>query len=190
MLAEVAVEQAAVLATSRISARETDWHREFSASFKQEVSHDSEQEFEKVKRTVPAPRGRKRYGKDKLRTWFFKYINAGNKEDGTVVFREFLTALRKFPRLQEALCEAGDVHFGFEDQLQHSKLANEGLLALTAQERRETLSKERMRAKQLFERICGDSSGGNTMQWHSFYRFFVKRGLVLPKTNRQSSRGR
>jgi len=173
------VEQVAASATTKHLTRDTDLQSSSSIGSKQEYSHDSEDEFDMLRKTVPAGRGRKRYRKDKLRTWFFNSINAGSKEDGNVIFREFLTALRKFPQLQQALCEAGDVHFGPEDQLQHAKLAREGLLALPVQERCEALHKERMRVKELFERICGDSSGGTTMQWPTFYKFFLRRGLVV-----------
>jgi len=122
--------------------------------------------------------GRPKYDTARLRAWFEDVV-LGGSDGGRVLFWEFMAALRRCPALQTALCEFAGVRFDEGERRQHARLGVRGPLALSVENRAEALRKERSRAKELFELICGKSSGGSAMDWPAFYGFFLQRGLVL-----------
>jgi len=118
-------------------------------------------------------RGSPKYTTETLKLWFDGVFG------GQVLFREFLAALRSCPLLQALLCDLAGVYFGELERKEHARLFELGGLALPVERRAEVLRLERERAKALFELVCGQCTGGATMDWSAFHHFFSSRGLVL-----------
>mmetsp|Transcript_1951 Transcript_1951/g.2131 ORF Transcript_1951/g.2131 Transcript_1951/m.2131 type:complete len:292 (-) Transcript_1951:179-1054(-) len=108
-------------------------------------------------------------------SWFTDAIDI--KGNGSVHFREFLSALRQHPELQAALAEAAGVHFDEDEQRVHSKLRLTGPLALSVDERTDVLLKERGRVKEIFAVMC--EGLGDDLTLEGFLSFFDERGMTL-----------
>eukprot|EP00931_Biecheleriopsis_adriatica_P080938 TRINITY_DN54286_c0_g1_i1.p1 TRINITY_DN54286_c0_g1~~TRINITY_DN54286_c0_g1_i1.p1 ORF type:complete len:239 (+),score=48.29 TRINITY_DN54286_c0_g1_i1:69-719(+) len=119
------------------------------------------------------------YLQTKVEGWFHEVIDVNGT--GTVCFREFLAAFRKWPGFQVALCMATGVAFEETERQAHARLRSAaGMPGLSVQERTNILQKERSRAKEVFEMLReGPAEGGATLDAEAFLGFFERRGLLI-----------